>query len=89
MEGIVSEFPMCGNRQMPGHVLARGIRFQQHRIREAQRRVDPAGTVMRRLRTIQRRDRVSCEWPTSAMAHRWQPQIDQVITKFTIIIMTL
>ena len=56
VEGIVSEFPMCGNRQMQGHLLARGIRVQQHRIGEAQRRVDPAGTVMRRLRTIQRRE---------------------------------
>ena len=45
--GVQSQFPMCGNRQMQGHFLARGIRVQQHRIREAQRRVDPCGSVMR------------------------------------------
>ncbi len=55
VEEIQVQFPTCGNRQMQGHLLARGIRVQQHRIREAQRRVDPAGSVMRRLRTIHRR----------------------------------
>ena len=38
---IQTQLPMCGNRQMQGHLLARGYRIQQHRIREAQRRVDP------------------------------------------------
>ena len=52
---IQAQFPTCGNRQMQGHLLARGIRVQQHRIREAQRRVDPTGSLMRRLRTIHRR----------------------------------
>ena len=27
---IHKEFPMCGNKQMSGYLLARGIRFQQH-----------------------------------------------------------
>ena len=35
------EFPLCGNKQMSGHLLSRGIRVQQHRIRESMRRVDP------------------------------------------------
>jgi len=52
---IQAQFPTCGNRQMQGHLLARGIRVQQRRIRESQRRVDPEGSVLRRLRTINRR----------------------------------
>ena len=52
---IQQQFPLCGNRQMLGHLLARGLRVQQIRVREAQRRVDPEGSVMRRLRTINRR----------------------------------
>ena len=52
---IQTQFPMCGNRQMQGHLLARGYRIQQHRIRKAQRRVDPQGSVLRRLNAIRRR----------------------------------
>ena len=59
LDSIVSQvhdlFPMCGNSQMQGHLLARGLRIQQSRIREAQRRVDPDGCMMRRLTTINRR----------------------------------
>ena len=53
---IQSQFPMCGNRQMQGHLLARGHRVQQIRIREAQRRVDPQGTIIRRLHVLNRRE---------------------------------
>lgn len=49
------QFPMCGNVQMQGHLLARGLRVQQLRVRESQRRVDPEGCSMRRLFTINRR----------------------------------
>ena len=52
---IQQQFPLCGNRQMLGHLLARGLRVQQIRVRETQRRVDPEGSVMRRLQTINRR----------------------------------
>lgn len=52
---IQHQFPTCGNRQMRGHLNARGIVVQQHRVREAQRRVDPDGSVLRRLVTINRR----------------------------------
>ena len=59
LDGIVSDiqtqFPTCGNRQMQGHLLARGLRVQQQRVRESQRCVDPSGSVMRRLRVINRR----------------------------------
>ena len=48
LDGIVREiqshFAMCANRQMIGHLLARGYRVQQIRVREAQRRVDPEGS---------------------------------------------
>ena len=53
---IQLEFPMCGNRQMCGHLLSRGFRLQQYRVREAQRRIDPEGSLLRRLFTISRRE---------------------------------
>ena len=56
VEDIQSEYPSCGNRQMKGHLLSRGFRVQQHRIREAQRTIDPEGSIMRRLRVINRRN---------------------------------
>jgi len=52
---IQHDFPTCGNRQMQGQLLSRGFRVQQHRIREAQRRVDPEGSVMRHLHAVHRR----------------------------------
>ena len=52
---IQSAFPMCGNRQMQGHLLSRGLRVQQTRIRDSQRRIDPHGTLVRHLHGIQRR----------------------------------
>ena len=52
---IQSQFPTCGNSQMQGHLLSRGIRVQQYRVTEAQRKVDPIGSVMHRLRTINHR----------------------------------
>ena len=30
--GIQEIYPMCGNRQMQGHLLSRGYRIQQSRI---------------------------------------------------------
>ena len=55
VEDIQRDFPMCGNQQMQGHLISRGLRVQQLRIREAQLRVDPEGSLMRRLRTVNRR----------------------------------
>ena len=49
------EFPTCGNKQVNGHLLSHGYRVQQLRVREAMRRVDPEGSVMRQLRTLNRR----------------------------------
>ena len=52
---ICDTFPMCGNKVMAGHLLARGYRVQQSRIRESQRKVDPGGVAIRQLTTIRRR----------------------------------
>lgn len=52
---IQEQFGLCGNRQMQGHLLARGVRVQQLRIRESQRRVDPGGVALRQLTSINRR----------------------------------
>lgn len=52
---IHKEFPTCGYKQMSGHLMSRGIRVQQKRVRESMRRTDPEGTVARRLHTIRRR----------------------------------
>ncbi len=52
---ISAQFPTCGNRQMQGYLNARGVRVQQHRVREAQRRIDPSGSMIRRLSCINRR----------------------------------
>lgn len=53
---IQQQFPMCGNRQMQGFLLSYGHRIQQSRIRESQRRVDPNGTIIRRLNVLNRRE---------------------------------
>ena len=59
IDGIVSnihyKFPMCGIRQMIGHLKAHGFRIQQHRIHESLHQTDLFGTVARRLHTIHRR----------------------------------
>jgi hypothetical protein len=52
---VHQEFPMCGSKQMMGHLTSRGIRVQQSRVRESLRRIDPAGTVARQLQAINRR----------------------------------
>ena len=41
---------------MQGHLLSRGYRVQQNRIRESQRRVDPEGAIIRRLHVLNRRE---------------------------------
>ena len=49
---IHHDFPMCGNRQMHGCLLSCGYRVQPQRVREAQRRVDPKGSLMRHLKGV-------------------------------------
>ena len=55
VEEIQRQFPPCGNQQMQGHLQSQGIRVQQNRVRESQRRVDPAGSIMHTLKSINRR----------------------------------
>ena len=62
-------FPTCGNTTMQGHLVSRGICIQQHRVGESQRRVDPSGSVMRRLPAS-----LPCQWSMCAVAYRWEPQ---------------
>ena len=55
VQTIRQQFPMCGNKQMQGHLLSIGYRVQQHRVRDSQRRLDPHGSVLRRLHVLNRR----------------------------------
>ena len=55
---IQHQFPTCGNQQMQAHLLSRGLRLQQLRIRESRRRVDPEESLLRRLNGIFRREYV-------------------------------
>ena len=47
---ILCDFPETGYKRMTRFLKARGIILQQNRIREAMRRVNPEGTMMRALR---------------------------------------
>lgn len=57
VQEIVREFPSFGYRRMAGALVSRGIKVQQVRIREAMRRVNPEGVLLRALtiRTVNRR----------------------------------
>ena len=70
LDAVVSEiqtqFSGWGNRQVYGCLVSRGIRVQFQRVRESQRRVDPVGSIMRRLNRVQRR-RYSVQGPR----HLW------------------
>ena len=46
---LVSEFPNCGYKRMIGFLRARGINVQQIRVREAMKRSDPEGVLLRSL----------------------------------------
>ena len=75
LDSLVSDiqhhFPMCGNCQMEGQLA----RVQQRHIREAQRRVDPEGSMLRRLNALQRR--VYKVAAPLSLAHGRQPSIDK------------
>ena len=64
---IQAQFPTAGNRQMCGLLRARGVRIQFHRVREAQRCVDPEGSFMRRLHSLYRR-----RYSVAGPQHLWQ-----------------
>ena len=50
INGILVDFPETGYKRMTGFLKARGIVLQQSRIREAMRRINPEGTLLRALR---------------------------------------
>ena len=52
---IQMQFPSWGNRLVYGCLVSHGIRVQFERVRESQRRVDPEGSLLRRLYHVQRR----------------------------------
>ena len=57
IRGILTDFPDTGYKRMTGFLRARGVVLQQIRIREAMRRANPEGTLLRALtlNVIQRR----------------------------------
>lgn len=52
---IKHEFPNCGSRLMHGHLVSRGHRVSQARVRESLHRVDPEGIAVRWTSAVQRR----------------------------------
>lgn len=46
---ISSQFKNCGYKAMRGHLLARGFKVQEERVRLSMRRTDPEGTFVRAL----------------------------------------
>ena len=49
VKNMLREFPNSGYKSLRGHLLSRGYKVQENRIREAMRRTDPEGTVVRAL----------------------------------------
>ena len=52
---IKRDFPNSGSRLMQGHLLSRGHRVSQVRVRESLHRVDPEGVAIRFSSAVQRR----------------------------------
>ena len=52
---ILIQFPNSGYRMMTGHLKRRGIRVQQHRLRESLHRISPASIATRWNASITRR----------------------------------
>ena len=50
IRSILRDFPQTGYKRMTGFLKARGLIVQQSRIREAMRRTNPEGTLLRALR---------------------------------------
>ena len=45
IQDILHNFPNCGYKSVHGHLLSKGHKIQEERIREAMRRVDPEGNI--------------------------------------------
>ena len=46
IRNILQEFPNSGYKSLRGHLLARGLKVQERRLREAMRRTDPEGIIV-------------------------------------------
>ena len=56
LDAIVQvQFSGWGNRHVYGSLISMGIRVTLQRVRESQRRVDPEGSILRRLHRTHRR----------------------------------
>ena len=55
---ICQEFPGCGVKMLQGHLVERVV-VQQRRVRDALRRTDPEGVLMRQRLGIRRRKYVT------------------------------
>ena len=49
VKSILQEFPNSGYKSMLGPLLSKGLKVQEYRVREAMRRADPEGTIVRAL----------------------------------------
>ena len=49
VKSILQEFPNSGYKSMLGHLLSKGLKVQEYRVREAMRRADREGTIVRAL----------------------------------------
>ena len=59
VRAICQEFPGCGVKMLQGHLVERGVVVQQRRVRDALRRTDPEGVLMRQRLGIGRRKYVT------------------------------
>ena len=76
IQDILEESPNMGEKMLLGALKSRGIRVQRRRLRSSIERVDLIGKVLRRLRTLKRRqyqvegpspDRISQTLPMESM----------------------
>ena len=47
IRNILQEFPNSGYKSLRGRLLAGGLKVQERRLREATRRTDPEGIIVR------------------------------------------
>ena len=55
VQTILTENPNMEEKMLVGALLSRGITVQREMLRKSIERVDPAGNVFRRLRSLRRR----------------------------------
>ncbi len=90
VHGIQVEFPFCGNRQMQGHLLSRGFRVQQIRVRESQLRVDPDGVILRSYHgCILRRRKYSVPSPRSLYYMDGYHKLIRYVTNIIILVIKI